>query len=198
VTERTRIERRMDEFRGRVLEAASQLFETNGIEATKLDDICEAADVSKRTLCNHFPTKADMVQALSEERVNRIVALLDDARLQGRTTHDRLELFLTTFRRAKSRRSLAHRETIGAFILTAQGAPGSAESEVRLSSAIRELLEAGKRSELPPGCTAETFSEVVLGVLYSVTLEWVHRDRYDFAGHLKSASAFLLNSLRKP
>jgi hypothetical protein len=52
----SRVDRRVEEFRARVLEAAMELFEARGIDGTKIDDICEAADVAKRTLCNHFPT----------------------------------------------------------------------------------------------------------------------------------------------
>ena len=80
----SRVDRRVQEFRARVLETAEALFAEQGVEATKVDDICEAADVAKRTLCNHFPTKAHIVGALSREAVSRLVALVDDARESGR------------------------------------------------------------------------------------------------------------------
>ncbi|HIG68673.1 MAG TPA: TetR/AcrR family transcriptional regulator, partial [Myxococcales bacterium] len=67
----SRVDRRVHEFRARVLETAEALFAERGVEATKVDDICEAADVAKRTLCNHFPTKAHIVQSLSHEAVSR-------------------------------------------------------------------------------------------------------------------------------
>ena len=83
-----RVDRRVHEFRARVLTTAEELFTERGIEATKIDDICEAADVAKRTLCNHFPTKAHIVQALSRDAVSRMVAMIDDAREAGGSTRD--------------------------------------------------------------------------------------------------------------
>jgi AcrR family transcriptional regulator len=47
-----RVDRRVQEFRAQVLEAAEELFVERGVEATKIDDICAAADVAKRTVSN--------------------------------------------------------------------------------------------------------------------------------------------------
>ena len=60
-----RVDRRVQAFRAHVLACAEALFAERGIEGTKIDDVCEAADVAKRTLCNHFPTKSHLVEALA-------------------------------------------------------------------------------------------------------------------------------------
>ena len=49
--------------RERILAAAAQLFATQGINATGMEQVAEGAPVSKRTLYAHFRTKNDLVIA---------------------------------------------------------------------------------------------------------------------------------------
>lgn len=49
--------------RERILAAAAQLFATQGINATGMEQVAEQAPVSKRTLYAHFRTKSDLVVA---------------------------------------------------------------------------------------------------------------------------------------
>lgn len=190
-----RVDRRVQEFRAHVLATAEALFAERGVEATKIDDICDAADVARRTLCNHFPTKAHIVQALSREAVSRMVALIDDARRRGSSTRERVSLLFERLVDVSDERGPVHRETVGAFFHAAHGTPDAAEGEIRVSEAILELLAAGGRSELPRGCTAETFAEILLGAIYSTTLEWVHRDDYDLEARTRAAGRFLVGLL---
>ena len=190
-----RVDRRVQEFRTGVLTTAEELFIERGIEATKIDDICEAADVAKRTLCNHFPTKAHIVQALSREGVSRLVALIDDARIAGRTTRERVELLFNGFFSGDVEIGPVHREFVGAFFGAAHGTPDAAEGEIRVSDAVQALLAEGGSSQLPPGATIVTFAEIVLGSIYATTLEWVHRDDYDVEARTSEVGRFLAGLL---
>jgi len=189
------VDRRVREFRERVLETAEALFAERGVEATKIDDICEVADVAKRTLCNHFPTKAHLVRAMSVEAVSRTVALIDGARLRGLTTRERLALLFDRLIEGAVVRGPVHRETIGTFFHAAHGTPDASRAEIRISDAIRALLEAGPPEELPSGCSAETFAEVVQGAIYSTTLEWIHREDYAIEVRAAQVGAFLVSLL---
>jgi len=193
-----RVDRRVEDFRARVLETASELFQTRGVEATKVDDICAAADVAKRTLCNHFPTKAHIVQALSREAASRTVAIIDGARMAGGSTRERLSLLFAGLREGWVERGPMHREFVGAYFHAAHGTQDAAEGEIRLSDAILALLTEAEASALPERCAPETFAEIVLGSIYSITLEWIHRDDYDLDAHLASASEFLVGLLPHP
>ena len=47
--------------RERILSASQQLFRDQGINRTGMDQLCAVAEVSKRTLYQHFPGKDDLV-----------------------------------------------------------------------------------------------------------------------------------------
>ncbi len=70
-------ERKKRETRRRIEEAAFELFETVGFEATTVDAIAAAADISPRTFFHYFPTKEDVVLADYSDRLDRIVEELD-------------------------------------------------------------------------------------------------------------------------
>src|SRR3954453_3772943 len=47
--------------RERILSASRQLFRDQGINSTGMDQLCAVAEVSKRTLYQHFPGKDELI-----------------------------------------------------------------------------------------------------------------------------------------
>lgn len=68
--------------RERILAAAARLFATQGINATGMEQVAEAAPVSKRTLYAHFRTKGDLVIGHLEDLAS------SGATLEGVLTRD--------------------------------------------------------------------------------------------------------------
>jgi len=58
-----RRERKRRETRERIASVARKLFLERGFEETTIEDITEAADVSKRTFFGYFPSKEDLIFA---------------------------------------------------------------------------------------------------------------------------------------
>src|SRR6202012_797700 len=55
--------RKKEETRRRIIDAAKALFLERGFTATTLDDIAEAADISKRSFFDYFPSKEGVFSA---------------------------------------------------------------------------------------------------------------------------------------
>ncbi|MEP5763587.1 MAG: TetR/AcrR family transcriptional regulator [Halieaceae bacterium] len=64
-----RREKRKQEIRSRIEDAAYELFKGAGIEDVSIEQICLAADVARRTFYGHFPNKQALLQSLSQSRV---------------------------------------------------------------------------------------------------------------------------------
>lgn len=71
---RPRADERIPEgSRNRVLDAALQVFADRGYERATVDEIAAVAGLSKGTFYWHFSSKAELFQALLEERIDRPV-----------------------------------------------------------------------------------------------------------------------------
>jgi AcrR family transcriptional regulator len=58
--------------------AARRLFAEHGFDAVTVADVAAAANVSEKTVFNHFPTKVDLAFAGREEGIERIVRAIAD------------------------------------------------------------------------------------------------------------------------
>ena len=64
-----RREKRKQEIRARIEDAAYRLFKAHGIEETSIEQICVEADVARRTFYGHFPNKHALLGGLGVSRV---------------------------------------------------------------------------------------------------------------------------------
>jgi AcrR family transcriptional regulator len=66
------------ESRGAILSAALELFAKRGYSATTTDEIAKKAKVSKGLIFAHFGTKQDILLAILDEQIGRLMPGLDD------------------------------------------------------------------------------------------------------------------------
>jgi AcrR family transcriptional regulator len=64
-----RRERKKQQTRQALVDAAMRLFEQKGFDRTMVTEIADAADVSERTFYLHFPAKEDIVIGTAQERM---------------------------------------------------------------------------------------------------------------------------------
>jgi AcrR family transcriptional regulator len=91
----SRRERKKEETKERILEAAFGLFRKHGVEATTIEEICEKADVAKGTFFNYFPHKEAVFGYLSEKWVTDAEAKIGEILAKGGHVWPRLrDLFI--------------------------------------------------------------------------------------------------------
>src|SRR6187402_3151043 len=68
--------RKREQTRERLTRVAMELFLANGFEATTLDDIAAAAEISRRSFFHYFASKEDVVLAWQDGSTGAMIAAI--------------------------------------------------------------------------------------------------------------------------
>lgn len=133
--------RKRRETRARIVEAALSLFLARGFDGATVDEIAAAADVSKRSFFDYFPSKEDVVQDWHDAFADRLVAELA-ARPPGEAALRAIECaMLEALRATTDERSLVlGRLVFSTPALAARSHLKYAKLETRLAEALVDRL----------------------------------------------------------
>ncbi|WP_132653224.1 MULTISPECIES: TetR family transcriptional regulator [unclassified Rhizobium] len=168
-----RRERKRRQTRERIEQAAMGLFLERGFDATTIEEITEAADVSKRSFFDYFPSKEEVVFAWQDAFADRLMAAIA-ARPASESPVKAVEeaLIATAIASAGDERTLALGELIHCTpTLKARDQLKYAKLEQKLTGAliVREVSgpDAGMRMRL--------LSTIVIGALRVGSELWQER-----------------------
>jgi AcrR family transcriptional regulator len=82
--------------RGKILDAAEELFARRGFAGVGLSEIADAVGLGKSSLFHHFPTKAQLYAAVVERILSEIEAALMRALATGGSPVERLDRWVDT------------------------------------------------------------------------------------------------------
>jgi AcrR family transcriptional regulator len=86
-----------DQRRVQLLDAANDVFTTRGYHASAMDDIAEAAGVSKPVLYQHFSSKLDLYLALLDRSCERLVEVVSDSLASTQDNAERVTAAIGAF-----------------------------------------------------------------------------------------------------
>ena len=86
-----------DQRRAQLLDAAIDVFTAKGYHAAAMDDIAEAAGVSKPVLYQHFPSKLDLYLALLDASCDSLVEVVRVALASNEHNADRVVATIDAF-----------------------------------------------------------------------------------------------------
>jgi len=172
-----RAPQRSERTRAAIREAANRLFLERGVDATTVDAICAAADISKGTFYLYFHRKEDLLVEYGLQRLRLWRDMLPDLIASKRTFRDNIEIILDALVREKS----WGREVAGRALLEMgtswEGLPVAAPHKL-----IEPLVELGQargevRTDIPSDALAHFILRSILGALRDWGLGADDRDR---------------------
>jgi AcrR family transcriptional regulator len=185
------MDRRKVEVRDRILGAAFDLFLVQGVSATKIEEICERADVANRTFFNHFATRQDMMRALAERRLLNLHDVVFDRASEPIPT--RLVGLFDDIAAALVESSDTYREVIGEMLIcTGYGFQrGSA-----LHDTFLELVKDGAaRGEVTIRHDPHTLADIIAGALTGGIVNWTVDKTYSLETSLHALAVALAELL---
>jgi AcrR family transcriptional regulator len=128
--------------RHQLLDVARELFAARGFHATSMDEVAEAAGVTKPVLYQHFPSKRALYRELLEDVGRRLLAEIVGAAAPAETGRERVQSgFAAYFGFVTDNRS-AFRLLFGASVRNDAEFAEVAESVLHLlAEAVTEMIE---------------------------------------------------------
>ncbi len=178
--------------REQILRAARHLFVAHGYERTTVDEIAEAADVSKATLFNYFAAKSALLVELAAEVDERFQRLIDHERKRDCSTQERLVGFFAV----SAQLIIQTAEFTRTLLLEASsGFLRPAEQPERLSKllhSLEELLREGVvHGDVRTDYSIELIVQMVAGAYNQVLLSWLADVHYPLQDQLRDAALFI-------
>jgi len=168
---------RSERTRAAIREAANRLFLERGVDATTVDAICAAADISKGTFYLYFHRKEDLLVEYGLQRLRLWRDMLPDLIASRRTFRENIDAILDALVREKA----WGREVAGRALLEMgtswEGLPVAAPHKL-----IEPLVELGQargeiRTDIPSDALAHFILRSILGALRDWGLGADDRDR---------------------
>ena len=185
-----RREKRKQEIRTRIEDAAYRLFRTQGIEDTSIELICVEADVARRTFYGHFTNKHALLGGLGISRLyNQSEPMLRQLMSNQQTTRGRLEAMIDYIEANFS----GYEEIDRQLILIAPSAfaeDREQQREIGNSSmaSFTQLITAGLQlGDVSTKFSPEILASMVVGTLNMLSTNWAMDSDYPIFAKLEEA-----------
>ena len=199
VVELGRRERRKQEVRERILEAAESLFLRHGFDATTVDQVAARADVAQKTFFNHFPTKLSVFEAFANGRLVLFEEVVAAERRRPATTRERLERVFTLMADHVSEMSELARDLVLHMMHAAPAPKGGSQQLTTLQSAIGPLLREGQvQGDVRRDHDVAFMTELVVGAYCMIMIQWAKDPGYPIRERLQETARFLGDAVSPP
>lgn len=191
--------RKKQETRERILEMARRLFAAKGYNGTTVEEIAEAAEVSRATFFNYFPVKPILLSEMVDPMMERFERRVTEQLRRPATTTERLRNFFHYSLQAIERdRELARLLLIESF-------SGRADHSVqherlrRMHRSVEALLRDGiERGDVRTDFALALLVAMVAGAHNQIVLAWLSDPRYPLGERLHEAARLIGEALSPP
>lgn len=196
----SRRERRRLEVRGRILKAAAELFYRQGFQDTTVVELAEHADVAKRTLFNHFPTKQHVLRELAMQVFHELLLDVETARKTAASTRERIVTLFGRVDRLRSQTGPMAREMAFEFLHATLEAGLQRDEGDRFRVALEGIVQDGvAQGDVTQRHDPETLAATISAVYFSLIMSWSQDEAFPVARKAREAAGFLADSIaRRP
>jgi AcrR family transcriptional regulator len=137
-----------EQRRSQLLEVACDVFAARGFHATSMDDVAEAAGVTKPVVYQHFPSKRALYRELLEDADRRLLDAVRSATVHAASGRERVQEGFAAYFRFVTSDASAFRLLFGASVRSDTEFAAIAEGAIeQIATLITGLIEIGPDHE---------------------------------------------------
>ncbi len=142
-----------DAKRQQILDAGAALFAKTGYPSAKMEDIARSCGATKSMLYHYFPTKDQLLFAILDEHLDRVISAVEQVMTDGGTARQRLSAFVLVYTQKSAQSRQRHIVAMyDAKFLPPELQARLFEGEVKVTNMVASMLR-----ELNPGLPDELF-----------------------------------------
>ena len=193
----TRRERRKLELRGRILEAARELFAEQGFGETRVADVCERADIAQKTFFNYFPSKLDLLREIAQAGIEELMLEIEVIRKAELGTRERIQRFFDTVTAHVAEAGPKNRELLVELVhLISSDAAVRSERAERVHAAFRGIVDDGlSLGDVTRRHDPQALTEMILGAYYVLIFSYANLDGFPIRERGHAAARLLADAL---
>ena len=190
-----RREKRKQEIRSRIEEAAYELFKRDGIQDVSIEQICGAADVARRTFYGHYPNKQALLHSLSQARVWDTA---DEMIQRIRETHESTPARMSAMIDYMEEKLATYEDVDRALTLITLNSFEDQNHLRDVSNSLRDhfigFFKAGQhRGDTSSDYSPELMAEMVMGTINALITNWALNPDYPIFDKLEEARHLFFN-----
>jgi AcrR family transcriptional regulator len=166
-------ERKKRQNRDSILEAARDLFQSQGFDETSIDEIAARAAVSRGTLFNYFPGKEALLEGIANQELDWLAHRVGTDLASAPTAVARIR---HTMRMLVSDTLPFMQVTRYVFLVALQQSSGTGQgtSSLRLANILQELvIEAQAHGEIRPDLDPGEIAHAITGAYMAALFSWI-------------------------
>lgn len=180
--------------RAAIMKAARASFAAAGVNGATMDQIADAAEVSRATLFNYFASKAAIIAALVEQLDTDFIALIESYRGQSISTAERIIGIFTESARNLEKRGDAVRFLVGISEQSWGDQPGI-DRLARLTEAFMGLLGDEDAGDVRADADRRVLAEMLVSVYIGIIHNWRMLDSYPLEERLHAAAKIIAQAV---
>ena len=184
-------------MRARVLQAAGELIRIHGFRDTRVEDICERADIAHKTFFNHFPSKLDLLREIAHVGIEQLMCDIETIRKAELGTPERIHRFFDTMTAHILESGPKNRELLVELVHLISGdATERSEQGQRLHAAFAGIIEDGLAlGDVTRRHDPQTLTEMILGAYYVLIFSYANLDDFPVRERGRAAARVLVDML---
>ncbi len=194
----SRRELRKQEVRGRITDAAIELFSQAGCEASTVEEICERAEVARKTFYNYYPSKQHLIRELSDSLLfDETQNLIELALERFDTTRERIDFIWEHMVGNLSQFEALERSLILQTLMDVSSEAADTGEKLRmLNAAYARLVQRGvETGELSDNIDSAFVGEMIVGTMNTVLINWIHDPEFPVLIRLEQVRPLIMNLL---
>jgi AcrR family transcriptional regulator len=193
----SRRERRKLEVQSRIAEAAMSLMEEKGCEHTTVEDICEQADIARKTFYNHYSGKLELIQQLCDELLfTPNEALLQHLYGEDQSLRDTLNSYMSSIEAELGNYAAIERMLIREAMMSANSDSRADEHLKNSCAGFKRLVaRAQARGEVSEKLSADFYAEIIVSAVNGIMVHWTSFPDYPLRQRVDELTRYLLFSV---